>query len=218
MLSSKQQQTIQTIDSKIFELFAQEFTGHDYYHTKRVVNLTTRLMHYDDEELFAALVIAYFHDVFDDKINPSDDMSSDLLKLFGEWNLDLEGKESLIMDGIKQIGYRGGYGIKNKTFPAQYVSDADLLDAMGAVGIARTFYYAGSKKHPFHDPKLEGIAPENIEEYRNLERNPINHFNEKLLLLREWILTPEGIKIAETRHQLLVDFYNEFMEEMKDNL
>lgn len=196
-------------------MFSKEHTGHDYYHIKRVVDLTARLMPSDDHDYFLALLIAYCHDVFDDKINPSTNVNDDFKKLFKIWNIDLGELEESVISGVQEIGYKGGFGIRNKSHAATFVSDADLLDAMGAVGIARTFYYAGSKGQHFHDPELEFKMPDSIEAYRKLNRNPIDHFNEKLLLLKEWIVSDIGKIEAEKRHKILLDFYNNFIEETK---
>lgn len=214
MLTLKQTETLSKLDSVIFTLFEREKTGHDYYHIKRVVDLTTRLMSLSDPDVYLALLIAYSHDIFDDKTNPTQNVEQSLKDFFSEHNLNLEGMEDDVIEGVKQIGYKGGFGVKDKTRAAQYVSDADILDAMGAVGIARTFYYAGSKGHIFHDPTLKTKRPDSLEAYRNDVRNPIEHFNEKLLLLKEWVKTPQGMLEAEKRHQILVDFYTQFIEEV----
>lgn len=196
-------------------MFSKEHTGHDYYHIKRVVDLTARLMPSDDPELFKALLIAYLHDVFDDKVNPSSNVSEDLRMLLKKWNIDIEDIENDVITGVQEIGYKGGFGKRDKSYAATFVSDADLLDAMGAVGIARTFYYAGSKGQHFHDPNLKFEMPDSIESYRKLNRNPIDHFNEKLFLLKDWIVTPKGKIEAEKRHKVLVEFYSNFIEETK---
>lgn len=215
MLSNKQKDILKTIDNKIFDMFDKEHTGHDYYHIKRVVDLTARLMPSNDPELYLALLIAYCHDVFDDKLNPSDDIPSDFKVLFRRWNIELGDLEDCVISGVQEIGYKGGFGVKDKSYAASFVSDADLLDAMGAVGIARTFYYAGSKGQHFHDPNLTFEMPDSLESYRQLNRNPIDHFNEKLLLLKDWIVSDKGKIEAEKRHKVLLDFYNNFIEEVK---
>ncbi|MEG0328297.1 MAG: phosphohydrolase [Erysipelothrix sp.] len=215
MLSNKQKNTLEIIDSLIESHFNGESTGHDYQHIKRVVNLTSRLIA-KEENAFVPLCIAYFHDVFDDKIAPTDNLDKSLRELFNEWNLDLEGNESEIILGISQIGYRGGYGVRDKINSAQYVSDADLIDSMGAIGIARTFYYAGSKGKPIYDPKLVGKTYSNFEEYRSVERNAIDHFDEKLLKIIEWVTTPEGIKIAKRRQALMQEYYDQFYLEIEE--
>ncbi|CAM4228482.1 phosphohydrolase [Erysipelothrix inopinata] len=215
MLSNKQKNTLEIIDSLVENHFNGESTGHDYQHIKRVVNLTSRLIAKEDNA-FVPLCIAYFHDVFDDKISPTDNLDKSLRELFIEWNLDLEGNETEIILGVSQIGYRGGYGVRDKIKSAQYVSDADLIDSMGAIGIARTFYYAGSKGTPIYDPNLVGQSYSNFEEYRNVERNAIDHFDEKLLKIIDWVTTPEGIKIAKRRQALMQEYYDQFYLEIEE--
>lgn len=214
MLSSDQKDILNTVDKEIYRMFHQEHTGHDYYHIKRVVDLTARLMPSDDPEYFLALMIAYCHDVFDDKINPSHDLHHDFKVLFTKWGINVNGLEEAIINGVQEIGYKGGFGVKSKSHAATFVSDADLLDAMGAVGIARTFYYAGSKGQHFHDPSLEFTMPDSLESYRKLNRNPIDHFNEKLLLLKDWIVTEPGKREAIKRHATLQQFYDDFIREV----
>ncbi|WP_236261976.1 HD domain-containing protein [Erysipelothrix aquatica] len=214
MLSKHEQSVLSNIDTHIFDYFQNETSGHDYYHIKRVVDITSRLIALEDEARYLALLIAYFHDVFDDKVNPTDDLDSSLRELFKSWNLDFEGLESEIIAGVAQIGYKGGHGVVNKTYAAQYVSDADMIDSMGAIGIARTFYYAGSKGTPIYDPTLKGVTIESYDDYRNVQRNAIDHFDEKLLKLIDWIKTPEGKRMAQERHDLMQAFKDQFYKEM----
>ncbi|QIK69944.1 phosphohydrolase [Erysipelothrix sp. HDW6C] len=217
MLLKEQVATLKQIDTHIQVYFAHEQSGHDYNHIKRVVNLTSRLIAIDDPQRYLALLIAYFHDVFDDKVNPTHDLKSSLMSLFSDWNLDFAELTEDIINGVAQIGYKGGYGVRHKTYAAQYVSDADILDSMGAMGIARTFYYAGSKGTPLYDPKLENVTYTTEEEYRSVQRNAIAHFDEKLLKLIDWIETPKAKVIAAKRHALMDQFYVSFYDEVAES-
>ncbi len=210
-LTSKQINTLNRIDDNIKLMFKSDATGHDYDHMKRVVNLTARLL-VDKSDPFVAYCIAYFHDVFDDKL---DNAFASLEALVKAWDLDLEGKDQRIKEDIFSLGYKGGFIKTEKSLEAQIVYEADLLDAMGAVGIARAFYYAGFKGLPFHDNDLEGQVATNLEEYRHLKRNAIAHFEEKLLRLNKEFITPKGQEIAKERHKRLQDFYNAFYEEIQ---
>lgn len=217
MLSNQQKNNLRILEDHIKAHFEKEASGHDFHHIKRVVSVTTRLMHSDDPYLYEALVIAWLHDVYDDKVQVVENLELSLRALLNEWEIDIE-KESLdiILEGVSQIGYKGGFGVKDKNYPAQYVSDADYLDAMGAIGIARTFYYAGIKGTPLYDPNLEGVVHEDYDSYRNAKRNAIAHFDEKLLKLKDLMHTQEGKKQAEVRHQFMLEYVQHFYDEVSD--
>lgn len=211
-LTKTQIQTLNTVEVNIKSLFKNDFTGHDYDHIKRVVNLTTRLL-VEEANHFVTLMIAYFHDVFDDKLIVNTEYST-LNDYVVAWQLDLDGFDAEIAEGIKSIGFKGGFVKVEKSLEATIVSDADYLDSMGAIGIGRAFYYAGSKGLPFHDSDLEGLVATDYDSYRNLQRNAIAHFDEKLLKLKNYIVTPKGRELAERRHQVLQEFYKEFYDEL----
>lgn len=211
-LTSKQIKTINKLEHHLFALFKDEASGHDFGHIKRVVGLTTRLLH-EPADAFIALVVAYLHDVFDDKLTITS-LSFDVLMT--QWGIDLEDSHEQIERDIKTIGYKGGYQTPSRSLEATIVSDADLLDSMGAIGIARAFYYAGFKGLPFHDDTLMGVVATNYDDYRNLKRNAIAHFDEKLLKLKDAVVTPKAKKMADQRHQILKKFYDDFYQELHE--
>ncbi|WP_237558321.1 HD domain-containing protein [Erysipelothrix sp. strain 2 (EsS2-7-Brazil)] len=216
MLSNNQISILNNLDQNIFEMMSADKSGHDYYHIKRVVNLTSRLISETDNE-FVIKSIAYLHDVFDDKVLKTDNLELSLQNLFKKWNLDFEGFEDEIILGVSQIGYKGGFGVQNKIRSAQIVSDADYLDAMGAIGIARTFYYAGSKGTPLYDPTLKSVEIDSLSAYRTLKRNAIEHLDEKLVKLYDLLETEKAKRIGKARHQRLLDFYQDFYDEMNES-
>lgn len=216
MLKLKQKQTLEHLDNVIRALFADEASGHDYYHVKRVVNLTTRFL-YSGVNEFVALAIAYLHDVFDDKVHKVDNLDLALKDFFETHQLDFHPHVDAIILGVSQIGYKGGFGVVNKTPEATLVSDADLIESMGAIGIARTFYYAGSKNTPLF---LEGDFNRTIDslaDYRKESPHALAHFDEKLLKLVDLIVTDKAKVIARHRHQTLVQFYEAFYQEMEES-
>lgn len=212
MLDSKQKQTINELHDHVKNFLKEDTTGHDFEHIKRVVNLTTRFL--TSENHFVALSIAYMHDLFDDKLNKVDNIDEAFNQLINAWNLDLLNYNQEILQGVKSIGFKGGFNEATQSKEASLVSDADYLDAMGAIGIARTFYYAGSKGHPLYKEELKNVEIHNEEDYRNKERNAIAHFDEKLFKLKDLIKNPEAKILAEERHALLIEFYNQFMNEI----
>ena len=217
MLKLSQKQTLKQLDTIIKDVFSQEETGHDYAHTKRVVNLTSRFV-YAEVDAFVALSIAYLHDVFDDKINKVDNISTALSEFFIKHKIDFEDKEEEIILGVSQIGYKGGFGVKHKTPEATLVSDADYLEAMGSIGIARTFYYAGSKGTPLFNDQSSPRDIDSLETYRTESNHALAHFDEKLLKLVHLIESPKAQEIAKRRHAMLVSFHQEFMMEIEESM
>lgn len=216
ILKLNHKQTLEDLDNIIHSLFSDESTGHDYDHTKRVVNLTSRFV-LPQSNAFVALAIAYLHDVFDDKVNKVENLEIALRDFFSKYELDFDGYEDEIILGVSQIGYKGGFGVKNKTHEADLVSDADLMEAMGALGIARTFYYAGSKNTPLFKDTDRQRNIESIEDYRKDNVHALQHFDEKLLKLRPLIVTPRAQAMADRRAKVLRDFYDEFYLEIEES-
>ena len=213
MLDFKEKQTLNRLHDHVSFFFKDDASGHDFEHIKRVVKLTTRFLL--NENHFVALSIAYMHDLFDDKLNKVENIDQAFNQLLHEWELDLLGFEKEILAGIKSIGFKGGFNKVPQSPEASLVSDCDYLDAMGAIGIARTFYYAGSRGHPIYNAKLKDVEITNEEDYRNKERNAIAHFDEKLFKLKDLIKNPKAKKLAEKRHTIMKEFYKEFMEEVE---
>ena len=216
MLKLSQKQTLNQLELVIQSQFSDELTGHDFAHIKRVVNLTTRFVSNEINE-FVALSIAYLHDVFDDKINKVDNLEKALLDYFDKHKLNFEGFEDEIILGVSQIGYKGGFGVKDKIPEATLVSDADYLDAIGAIGIARTFYYAGSKNTPLFIPNTPTGSINSLDEYRKESAHALAHFDDKLLKLNDLIVSKKARELAQRRHKMLQLFYKEFMLEMDES-
>ena len=193
MLNNTQEKSLQELDQKIKNHFIDDVSGHDYDHIKRVVNLTARFVHSGVEE-FVCLSVAYVHDIFDHKINPVDDVETSLLNLFNEWDINFEGQEETIALAASQIGYSIQDAVINKLEEAKIVSDADYLDAMGAQGIIRTLQYGFYKNRDVSES--------------------IKHFEDKLLNLYNLLHTKKAKKIGKKKHQVLLDFYNAYIEEI----
>ncbi|GAI55948.1 unnamed protein product, partial [marine sediment metagenome] len=115
---------------------------------------------------------------------------------------------------IKQMSFKGA-GVKSqiKTKEGMVVQDADSLDAMGAIGIARCFAYGGSKERPIHNPDIKPKMHKSFEEYKKFDTSSINHFYEKLLLLKDRMNTKTAKKIAQGRHKFMKQFLNRFFKE-----
>ena len=118
-----------------------------------------------------------------------------------------------VLEIIATMSYRGGSGSKMTSLEGMIVQDADRLDAMGVIGIARTFVYAGWKGDLIYDPNLPYRNEMSIESYRNERSTAINHFHEKLLKLKDLINTDYAKKLAEERHERLEEFLRQFYRE-----
>lgn len=193
------------------EQLASEATGHDWYHIERVTRAARTIAEQEQADLFVVEMAALMHDLADDKIVESEDVG---LRMIKDWLLTNEVNEEQmkhIVEIIQSISFSKGQSLH--TLEAEIVQDADRLDALGAIGIARTFQYAGSKGHAMYDPSL--LVRENMtkEEYRNGKTSAVHHFYEKLLKLKERMNTEAGKRMAEERHLFMEQFLNQFYKE-----
>lgn len=195
-----------------------EGSGHDWWHIYRVTKLTETIAQREGANLFICKMAALLHDIADEKLNESEEAG---LAKVRDW---LEGQEveandlEVIMEIIGTISFKGGNGPKLTRLEAKVVQDADRLDAIGAIGIARCFTYAGSKGHLMHDPTIKPRESMTKEEYRSNENTAINHFYEKLLKLKELMNTEEGYRLANERHQYMEKFLKQFYGEWEGTL
>jgi len=192
-----------------------ESSGHDWWHIYRVHKLAVYLAKKEKADLFVIELASLLHDLDDWKFNNPD--SCQAVDWMQQCNLDKDTIEK-VMDVIAKVSYKGaGEANKADTIEAQVVQDADRLDAIGAIGIARAFAYGGYKNREIFQP---GITPElhgNFDAYQKNQSHTINHFYEKLLLLKDRLNTSAARKLAEKRHQVLEDFLTEFHAEWNFN-
>ncbi len=204
---------LRRIQEFVQEELAYETSGHDYTHIMRVVSLARTILKGESADEQLVLVAAYLHDVSDDKVttNPA-------------------AKRKAIVGKLTEIGYDEHFIgrvfeiIDHMSFSAnlathyqlpiegKIVQDADRLDAIGAIGIARTFYFGGHFGEVMYDPHIMPRTGMDKAEYRK-RGTVINHFYEKLLKLKDQMNTATAKKIAEHRQQVMLDFLHEFMDE-----
>lgn len=188
-------------------------TGHDWWHIHRVVQMAKRIADEEAADAFICVIAALVHDVADEKLN--DSKEAGLLKV-STW---LEGQPIAneqrlhIMEIISTMSYNAGTNPPMRTLEGEIVQDADRLDAIGAIAIARTFLYAGWKGDPIHDPQLPPRDSMTRAEYRNGRSTAINHFYEKLLKLKDHVNTPTAKRIAEERHTYMEQYLEQFFQE-----
>ncbi|MDF2715179.1 MAG: metal dependent phosphohydrolase [Paenibacillus sp.] len=192
---------------------AGEGSGHDWPHIERVVRMTGKLCADEGADPFVCELAALLHDVADEKLNPSKEAG---LAKVEQWlnSQPIEASvHSHVMDIISTMSYSAGPTSSMRTLEGRVVRDADRLDAIGAIAIARTFLYAGWKGHPIYDPELPPRTEMTREQYRNGQTTAINHFYEKLLKLRSLLHTDTARAIAEERHRFMENYLEQFHKE-----
>lgn len=208
------EQRIESIEERIRQHFEGESTGHDWHHINRVRNMALTLQKQEGGDPTIVEVAALLHDIDDHKFNG------------GNWEAGAEKARELLEEFdfpetliaavchiIAHISYKGAaVATPMSTIEGKIVQDADRLDAIGAIGIARTFAYGGHKGHPIYEPDQPPILHTTKEEYTKTSHT-INHFYEKLLLLKDRMNTVTGKNIAEERHMFMVCYIKQFYKE-----
>ena len=212
-----QQEIIQKTADYIQQEFSDDSSGHDWWHIYRVWQTALHICNIEKADAFIVQLAALLHDLDDWKFNASEDETP--LRAQG-W-LDSLSLDPSTTDAvcriIKHISYKGA-NVENKmdSLEGFIVQDADRLDAIGAIGIARAFAYGGYKNRPLYDPASSPQLHQTFEQYKNSNSDTINHFHEKLLLLKDKMNTATAKRIAEQRHEVMVQFLNQFMDEIRN--
>lgn len=209
-----QEQLIARAEKYVKQELEKDASGHDWWHSDRVRKLAVRIAKEEGADLFICELAALLHDVADAKLNLSEEVG---LQKVDDWLMKQEifpDVQKQVMGIIKNISFKAGRN-RNKvlTLEAKVVQDADRLDAIGAIGIARTMAYAGSRGHLIHVPGTAIRTEMSVEQYRNHESTAIAHFYEKLLLLKNLMNTATGKRMAARRHAYMEDFLTEFYSE-----
>ncbi|MBU9722207.1 MULTISPECIES: HD domain-containing protein [Bacillaceae] len=190
-----------------------EPSGHDWWHIHRVTEVTKRIANKEKGDLFLCTMAALLHDIADEKLNESEEAGLEKVR---EWLISQEVDEAsmeIILEIISTISFKGGHGPTLTRLEAKIVQDADRLDAIGAIGIARCFVYSGAKGRPMYDPNDAPREQMTKEEYRSNTGAAINHFYEKLLKLKELMNTKTGKEMAQARHEYMAGFLEQFYAE-----
>ncbi len=209
-----QQDILQKTAEYIKGEFSSDSSGHDWWHIYRVWKNAITICEHEGADTFIVQLAALLHDLDDWKFNESGDETPLRAKAW----LDSLAIDPSITDAvcriIMHISYKGA-GVENKmdSLEGFIVQDADRLDAIGAIGIGRAFAYGGWKNRPLYDPDSPPQMHQTFEQYKNSKSATINHFYEKLLLLKDMMNTATGKRIAEQRHAVMVQFLEQFMNE-----
>ena len=205
-----------TIDYIQVELINAE-AGHDWQHIKRVWTNALHIAQFEQVNNLVVELAALLHDIADSKFHHGDETIGP--KKAREFLESIHVDENIIQHVvliIQNISFKGGNFNQEFTSPElQVVQDADRLDAIGAIGIARAFHYGGFKNREIFNPAIQPKLNMNREEYKNDTGPTINHFYEKLLLLKDRMNTQTGKELAEQRHQFMQNFLDQFHAEME---
>jgi uncharacterized protein len=192
-----------------------EGTGHDWFHVERVVIMAKRIARKEKgADLFIVEIAALLHDIADWKFHGDETIGAKVSRV---WLSSLSVNEEIIehvCEIVQHISFKGGVNkVKLQTKEGQIVQDSDRLDALGAIGIGRTFAYGGFKGREMYNPDIKPKTFSTLEEYKNAKNTTINHFYEKLLLLKDRMNTKTAKKIAAKRELFMKKFLKEFYKE-----
>lgn len=196
------------------QIFAGDCSGHDYHHTMRVYRLAMQIAEQEKADMLIVQLAALLHDVDDVKLSPGTHEKKVNAVNFMRTNGVDDKVIGSVCKIIEEVSFAGIDSVVPSTIEGKCVQDADRLDAMGAIGIARTFAYGGSKGRKIYDPDIKPMLDMNNEEYHQKQNSTsINHFYEKLLLLKDMMNTKTARKIAEHRQTVMKEYLAEFMAE-----
>lgn len=192
--------------------FESEGSGHDWWHIYRVKNLALELAKSEGGNFFIIEMAALLHDLDDWKLSESEQNSKSEAWLKKQTVSVSDSKH--ILEIIEQVSFKGA-GVKTSasSLEAQIVQDADRMDAIGAIGIARTFAYGGHKSRLLYHPEIKPEMHQSFEAYKKTTAPTINHFYEKLLLLKDRMNTSTAKQMAEERHKYMELFLDQFFRE-----
>ena len=211
MTSSIISKTCKFVENRL----AGDGSGHDWWHIFRVWTLAKKIAVEEKAQLETVELGALLHDIADWKFHGGDDSIGPTMaqEFLNNNDVDPQVIESVV-DIVSTISYKGaGVAPPMKTLEGKIVQDADRLDAIGALGIARTFAYGGYKNRLIYHPDEKPVLHQSYTDYKKNEGHTINHFYEKLLLLRERMNTKTGKQIADGRHQFMENFLEQFYRE-----
>jgi uncharacterized protein len=210
-----EEKIIQLTEDFVKETLNEAEGGHDWWHVYRVRKLAIRIGEEENADLFVVQLAALLHDIADPKFNDGDEEIGP--RLAREFLNRLEVAQEITdhVDAIiRNISFHKTFEHQNfNSLELQVVQDADRLDAIGAIGIARTFNYGGHKNFPLYDPDIKPETHQNKESYKKSQAPTLNHFYEKLFLLKDMMNTKTGKQMAEERHRFMEVFVERFLRE-----
>lgn len=210
---------VDRISASIKAQFEADSSGHDWFHIQRVLNISRFLQSKEGGDLIVIELAALLHDISDYKLNGGKLNEGGVVatQIMKEFEVDTQVIDQVVYI-IDNISYKGANTpTEMRSLEGMIVQDADRLDAIGAIGIGRTFAYGGHKGQAMYDPTLSTKMHSSFEEYATSKSSTINHFYEKLLLLTDRLNTTTAKEIGRRRHEFMQQFVDEFMMEWNFN-
>lgn len=210
-----EQEIIEKTATHVKALLSGEGSGHDWWHIYRVWNNAKTIAANEHSDLFVVELAALLHDIGDHKFHNGDETVGP--KMAADWLRTLHVSQETtdtIVTIIKELSFKGaGTTSEMSTIEGAIVQDADRLDAIGAIGIARTFAYGGHKNREIYNPEIAPVLHDSFEAYKSSTAPTINHFYEKLLLLKDRMHTASAKQMAEDRHRFMELYLEQFYAE-----
>lgn len=209
-----QDELIQKTAEYVERELQDDSSGHDWWHIYRVWKNALAICQYEKADSFIVQLAALLHDLDDWKLSPNSDGTPVRAQAWMQ-QLDVDGAISEhVSEIIQHLSFKGAQ-VENQisTIEGMIVQDADRLDAIGAIGIGRAFAYGGHKGRLMYDPNTPPEYHASFEQYKNSRSATINHFYEKLFLLKDRMNTASARQIAEERHAFMLEFVDRFMAE-----
>ena len=194
--------------------------GHDWFHTLRVYNNALLISKNEKVDTLVVSLSALLHDIADSKFHNGDEtIAPAIARTFLLSNSVNPETINHVIKIIENMSFKNSLDSENKfsSKELEVVQDADRLDAIGAIGIARAFNYGGFKNRKLYDPKISSDLNQSKEEYKKSHAPTINHFYEKLLLLKDKMNTKTGRQLAEKRHDFMLKYLEQFYGEWEGN-
>lgn len=207
------EQLVQNATKFIKEIFQNDFSGHDFFHSMRVYRTAINIAEAEHADMEVVALAALLHDVDDRKLSPMTAEKKENAARFMHSQNVPESEIRQVCQIIDEVSFKGTDSVRPSTLEGKCVQDADRLDALGAIGIARTFAYGGSHNRAIYDPELPPRMAMNQAQYYSSKSTSLNHFYEKLFLLEGMMNTETGKAIAGKRTQYMQQFVDEFLNE-----
>ena len=208
-------EAIERVAAQLRARFAEEGSGHDWYHLERVWRMARRIGEAEGADLEIVELGALVHDIADWKFHAGDESVGprEAERLLHKEGVSARVVEAVV-DIVATISYKGaGVATPMRSLEGRCVQDADRIDALGAIGIARCFAYGGHAGRLIHDPRVPPVLHASAAAYKAARGTSLNHFHEKLLLLKDRMHTASGRAIAEERHRYMEYFVRQFLAE-----
>jgi len=207
---------IKRIERFVRQRLSGEGTGHDWWHVDRVRRIALKIAAREGGDQLVIALAALLHDIADWKFHGDEKVGSKLARqVLGELKVE-QAIIDQVCDIIGHISFKGaGVNTPMATLEGKIVQDADRLDVLGAIGIARVFAYGGYKQRPIYDPDIKIKLHKTFAQYRSSSSPSINHFHEKLLLIKDRLNTKTARQIARSRHKFLENYLKQFYREWR---